>query len=560
MKIVNYKCPNCEANLKVNNGEIDGVCEYCQSPFHIDDGVIRIEYKVEFNDNNLEIAQTTLDNFKDYQRSEYLFKCLLSKYGHKKEVYIGIVRSIANDFTVAINNKNRLNELNEYYRRYKTLATKKEISEYEPKINNVNKLYWYNCLMDSSSNLDLNGAEGKASEIESYWRHYIKFASKEEQNDLRIKYNEFIKRKKQQEAESKRKIRILILVIIGVIISYFIIDFILLYNEKAKANVEEIKLSAIIDSIDSANYNDLSKLLCKTRSNVNIKDAKLNTDTRKLELDVELNNKYKKSENLVTIKLVDDIGPVITSNNCVFKDTDVIDVNSCFSVFDYTDGKIENNEILVEYDKENLNTVGTKEIMITASDSSEMTTSKKIEIIVTKTPIVLDLSISKSLYVGETASLKYTITPNNISNKEVEYEYDKNYVSINGNSIKGIKKGNTSVCVISKYDNSKKCINVEVGLKCLNSYTFNFNGGSTEKIVANENFCPGTYQVYAGVLNQDQIYHISYSADGKGTSSHITICKYSDFLSDEGSKYMFNVGAGITTTPGITSIKLVKVS
>ena len=66
MKIVNYKCPNCGANLKVESGITDGVCEYCQSPYHIDDGVIRVEYKVEFkNDNYLEVAQTTLDKFKD---------------------------------------------------------------------------------------------------------------------------------------------------------------------------------------------------------------------------------------------------------------------------------------------------------------------------------------------------------------------------------------------------------------------------------------------------------------------------------------------------------------
>ena len=108
MKIVNYKCRNCGANLKVESGITDGVCEYCQSPYHIDDGVIRVEYKVEFkNDNYLEVAQTTLDKFKDYQKSEYLFKLLLNKYGHKKEVYIGIVRSIANDFTISINNLHR---------------------------------------------------------------------------------------------------------------------------------------------------------------------------------------------------------------------------------------------------------------------------------------------------------------------------------------------------------------------------------------------------------------------------------------------------------------------
>ena len=98
-----------------------------------------------------------------------------------------------------------------------------------------------------------------------------------------------------------------------------------------------------------------------------------------------------------------------------------------------------------------------------------------------------------------------------------------------------------------------------IELKCLDSYTFNFSGADEVRIVAGENFCPGTYQVFSDVLNHDQVYYLTYSANGLKFSEHITICKFSDFLSEEGSRYAFNEKAYLEAPPGITSIKLIKV-
>ena len=334
----------------------------------------------------------------------------------------------------------------------------------------------------------------------------------------------------------------------------------LLYTEKVKLKENKIEISKIIDSINTKKYEKLTFLLKETRSDIVIKNAVLNSKTKKLEITTILKNKYTEKEEILTLDLVDDFGPVITSNNCTFKDTDIIDVNKCFTVFDYTDGEIPLENVKIEYEKENLKKEGTKTIKVTAEDKDGNANTQNIEFVVTKTPITIDLNLSNTLYVGETAKINYSINPTNIPNKNVEFNFDKEYVNVDSNgNIRGIKKGTTEVCIVSKYNNSKKCINVNVELKCLDSYTFNFSGADEVRIVAGENFCPGTYQVFSDALNHDQVYYLTYSANGLKFSEHITICKFSDFLSEEGSRYAFNEKAYLEAPPGITSIKLIKV-
>ena len=100
-------------------------------------------------DNNLEIATATLENFKDYQKSEILFKRLLHRYGHKKEVYIGIVRSITHDFNINIDNQYILYEVNSYWEKYRSLATKKEVAMYEKSIFEIIQFTLSNCSFSS---------------------------------------------------------------------------------------------------------------------------------------------------------------------------------------------------------------------------------------------------------------------------------------------------------------------------------------------------------------------------------------------------------------------------
>lgn len=563
MKIVTHKCPNCNANLKIKKGETEGVCEYCQTPYFIDDGVMRVEHKttVEIkDDNNLEIATATLENFKDYGKSEWLFKGLVYEYGHKKEVYIGIVRSITHDFSITdFESLSRLNEVNEYFRKYKSLATKKEVSEYEGKVNDLNKNFWHKYLISSSSNFNASKSKSKANDIEYYWKQYILYCSKMEQDKLKIKYNDFIKKKRILEKEQSKKKKMIISLIIIAIITIFLIDFISLYTEKPKTNTDSIELSKILENIENKNYNYFEEYLKDTRSDLTIEKASLNEKDKKVELAVNLDNRYHKSNHTVTIKVIDDMGPVITSTNCVYTDTSKVDVNTCFTIFDYTDGVIANENATVEYDEDIFKTDGTKTIKVTATDKDNKTTTKDVKVQITKTPFKMSVKLSKDLYVGETAKLTYTFDPNNIPNKDVELIYDKEYVSIDkNNNVTGLKKGTTNICVKSKYDNSEECISVNVGLKCLNTYTFKFNGGSSETKTAGENFCAGTYKIYGSVLNKSEFYYISVRPKN-GALDYMTIYKKDSFFNEEGTKYVFNEGTTFTTEPGITQVKLVKV-
>ena len=44
MKLRNFKCPNCNANINVNTNVTKGVCDYCKSEFVIEDETIKIEH------------------------------------------------------------------------------------------------------------------------------------------------------------------------------------------------------------------------------------------------------------------------------------------------------------------------------------------------------------------------------------------------------------------------------------------------------------------------------------------------------------------------------------
>ena len=255
------------------------------------------------------------------------------------------------------------------------------------------------------------------------------------------------------------------------------------------------------------------------------------------------------------------MGPVITSTNCTYKDTDEVDVNKCFTIYDYTDGKIENDKATIKYDKNSFKTDGEKVIIVTATDKDNNTTTKSISVTITKTPFDINLKLSKDVYVGETAKLTYTFEPNTIPNKKVEIIYDSNYITIDkNNNVKGIKKGTTNICVKSYYNDQQECITINVGLKCLSTYIFNFDGGQTETLTAGQNFCTGKYKIYGSVLNKNNFYTITIRPkDGTGTD-FMTIHKKESFFNEEGTKYVLNDGTTLKIDPGITQVKLVKVS
>ena len=151
------------------------------------------------------------------------------------------------------------------------------------------------------------------------------------------------------------------------------------------------------------------------------------------------------------------------------------------------------------------------------------------------------------------------ITPN-VKNKKVHLEYDKTAVLIDDkNNIKALKKGTTAICVIPDYNvEQRACVNLKVKMKCKSSYTFEFSGSRQEKIVAEEDFCPGTYKFSTSVLNRSDHYNVVYRPATGYNSKYYSIWKDTPYLNDEGSKIAFEEGSYLEIDPGITKITLKK--
>ena len=194
------------------------------------------------------------------------------------------------------------------------------------------------------------------------------------------------------------------------------------------------------------------------------------------------------------------------------------------------------------------------------SSLNNYTEIKDIKVEIVKTPITLNVNISKtSIQMNDTATLSYEIKPE-VPNKEVYIDYDKSIISIENNVIKPLKIGEANICIQSKYDlKVEECKKIEVTPICKNSYTFYFDGSKSEKITAGIDFCPGTYRIYAQVLNYNDIYYIYHKQPNFGySSSTMTIAKFSDFLNDEGNQWAMSKDSYIETDTGITQITISK--
>ena len=564
MKIKSMKCPSCDASLKIKPGQTEGVCEYCKTPFVIDDEVIRIEKKttVELKlDHDFEIAMATLENFKEYGKSEFLFRRLVRRYGHKKEVYIGLVRSITHDFTRVIADSLTMMEVNNFWQKYKSLATKKEISEYEDSLNEMNKKHWHGKLIEKTCNFNHKECKTDIEEIERIWEYYKQYCGETETSKLEHKYNDFLKKEMEDVKKRNRVVKLGILIFIGIIIVVFLVDYIAKTTESAKPKVEELNASFIYENCSSFEKCEKTKFIEEsfkdTNADLSVTKVVIDKEQKTLTATIKLDGRYNSKEKDYVFNIKDDMGPFISSNYCTYKDTEEFDVKKCFEAYDFTDGVVSENNIEVEANV-NFKEAGTKIVTVRATDSERHTSAKDIEIEITKTPMTLSVNFVNELNVGQSATINYGINPTNIPNKQVEYTYDENYVSINNNVVTAKKKGTTSICVVSKYDNTKTCVDVKINLVCQNTVIFNLSGGKEETFVAGENFCAGKYKVYANVLSKDKVYSLEMKTKDNDYD-YITIAKYSNFLSEEGDQFYFAEGTKITSDLGVTQIKLVKV-
>lgn len=564
MKVVVHKCPNCNASLKVKDNLNSGTCEYCGSHYAIDDGVIRIEHTVEVTDDtSLKIANTTLKKFKDYTESERLYRNLLYKYAHKPDVYIGLILSITKDFTEKVNNYYTLNEINNYWNRFTSIGDEKEVKKYISKINNLNKDFWYARLIEATNNFgDIKGSKNLKT-IDNTWNNYISFCDDKERTSIEGKYTKFINEKAMYVKKRKKIIKISLISLLLLAIVTFISLYVYLTNEKVVIKNNNINISVLnkycTSNLECNGYDFITDNINNTTSKLTINNISTNKDEMFIDVSITLKNIFKQTNGTYRFNLIDDLGPVIESANCVYKDTDDVDVYKCFTLYDYTDGNISSKKASVKMDGIDFTTIGNKKIEVSATDSDGNTENKIININIVKSDIKLKLKLSKNyIEKGSSAKITSSISPD-VNNKKVTYTYDKKYVSISGTTIKGIKPGVTKVCATSSYDNSKKtCINVRVTAKCKSTYTFKFNGSDEEKITTGKDFCPGKYRVYASLLNNNNSASLRINnKDGRYLDS-ILIWKIAPSLSDEGGRYSFSFDSSISIPSGVTSVKLVK--
>lgn len=131
MKLIEITCPKCKATMKVDKSKKELNCEYCGNKILIDDEVKKVKIlhageiteEQEFNN-----AEANL-KFKDYGKSFIVYKRLSMRYADNKEVWLGLLRSVTEDFT----RKEYRPEYEEYYNKYASLADEKELSKYKTK-------------------------------------------------------------------------------------------------------------------------------------------------------------------------------------------------------------------------------------------------------------------------------------------------------------------------------------------------------------------------------------------------------------------------------------------
>lgn len=562
MKIIQKKCPSCNGNLKLEEGQTEGRCPYCETDFIIDDEVIEIKHTVEVKDDyDYEIAVATLDKFKEYDKAKYMFRNLVSRYGHKKEIYIYLVRAITHDFTKKIYQMIDIKEMNTNFNKYSKLAKDSEVNKYKDKVREINSNYWLDRVIELSDNFNPNSKRIKVNEAKNSWDLFKDNADKVTLDKYKDKFNDFyvtaldirIKRRKSKT-----------IIFGGLFIVLFVIAVIFIFsqlNEKPKLRTSEIKYSNYINATRS--YNIGLYLLENYFSNYdNIVETEyaFNKSTKKLYITLYLENFLKEEKYQFTLDVIDDLGPVFATNECSFNDGFKFDLYSCIKASDLTDGDISTSKIALDTSDCDFSEVGTCNVIATASDSDNNEVSANISVSIIKTELQISVKLKDDeIRVGETTSLSYAITPN-VKNKKVHLEYDKTAVLIDDKyNIKALKKGTTAICVIPDYNTEQRaCVNLNIKMKCKSSYTFEFSGSKQEKIVAEEDFCPGTYTFSTSVLNRSDHYNVVYHPATGYSSKYYSVWKDTPYLNDEGSKIAFEDGSYLEIDPGITKITLKK--
>ena len=104
MKLIAMKCPNCHANVEVDDSKQEFTCNYCRMTTKIDDEVIKVEHTIIDNsfEEKLKVANTYLFEFKEYNEAYKKFQQISDEYSYVPEIWWRLIQCLTENFTLEI--------------------------------------------------------------------------------------------------------------------------------------------------------------------------------------------------------------------------------------------------------------------------------------------------------------------------------------------------------------------------------------------------------------------------------------------------------------------------
>ena len=144
MKLINIKCPNCNATLKIGHHRKRVTCDYCEKTFTIDDEIVKVKHLNvgEITEEQEFInAETNLNKLKNYKDAYKGYWSLSKRYVDDAEIWIGLVRSMTHDFTYQSNDPTFKDLCMKYWNYFVALSDKKDVDKYIEKYKEYCGLY-----------------------------------------------------------------------------------------------------------------------------------------------------------------------------------------------------------------------------------------------------------------------------------------------------------------------------------------------------------------------------------------------------------------------------------
>ena len=143
MKLVDAKCPNCNAILKLDENKDKVKCEYCNHTIIVEEAVATYKLKVsgtvsvegiETNSDLINAANELLD-MEEYLKAKKKFAEFSEKCPEKYQGWLGLLICRTRNFTIRDNNIIFENDINKYYNHFLRVAPQSVKDEYLEKID-----------------------------------------------------------------------------------------------------------------------------------------------------------------------------------------------------------------------------------------------------------------------------------------------------------------------------------------------------------------------------------------------------------------------------------------